>query len=74
MMSPRELWPDIQNGNHREARTARLNRLNGLLNRVTEWISVLGDSPNGGPTKAEMAGIVNDLNEYIGHEVAPESD
>ena len=72
MKTPKQLWPDIANGNHQEARVARRNRLNALRSRVADWMEVLANHPDGGPTRAELAGIVADLKTFIDREVAPE--
>ena len=65
MKEPEELWPDIMNGNHVEARMERLNQLNGLRVRTEKWLAILRKHPLGGPARAEMAGIVSDLKKYI---------
>ncbi len=59
--TPKEEWRDIQNGNHAEARNDRRNVLNQFAHQVQEWVGVLKDHPQGGPSKQEMAGIVASL-------------
>lgn len=62
---PREAWPDIRNGNHVDARRKRVKQLDELRIRVEEWLEIIGVMPQGGPSRAEMSGIVSNLREYI---------
>lgn len=59
--NPKEEWEDIQNGNHVEARNDRRVSLNRFSRQLQEWIGVLKDHPQGGPSKQEMSGIVASL-------------
>ena len=62
---PEEAWPDIRNGNHVEARRKRVEQLDELRSRVEEWVKIVGVIPQGGPSRAEMSGIVANLRECV---------
>lgn len=62
---PNDVWPDIQNGNHAEARTERRNQLNDMRSRVEEWQKIMAQHPQGGPSRVEMSGIVSNLKCFL---------
>jgi len=64
---PKDLWPDITNGNHIQARKQRRELLGQLRTRISEWIEILHGHPEHGPNRQEMNGILDDLTDFIEH-------